>query len=229
MDREILNIGDVVTDSNVGPGVVSGFYRGYPQVNGKAVGQLTRADGQKYGPTGRLRLPEDKRLPDVPVQAVGINSMTGESVPVAVQPSVSRPHGAVDPATVQTQPAPIPKDPAPFEPPAVAPPTWAPTPAEPAPPEEKAKEIAQAAVAAPTSEPGALPTTTPESPGHAAPTPAPAPSPTPAAPPATDAYVAVGSTRFSDSAVQTPASYESAQTDNAGSSGNDSTSSSSSD
>lgn len=50
MDPKFLRIGDLVAHSSVGAGKVTGFTKGgYPEVNGRAVGNLVRTDGEKYG------------------------------------------------------------------------------------------------------------------------------------------------------------------------------------
>ncbi len=48
-----LGKGDVVADSPVGPGVITGFSeRGYPQVKHVTVAWLKRADGLVFDPNG---------------------------------------------------------------------------------------------------------------------------------------------------------------------------------
>lgn len=58
MDSLMISIGDVVTDSPMGAGTVTGFNPdGYPEVDGQAVSYLTRADGAKFGSSGTLQTP----------------------------------------------------------------------------------------------------------------------------------------------------------------------------
>lgn len=71
MDPRVLNIGDTVEHSSVGPGVVTGFYNSYPMVNDKAVGNLQRTDGAKFGVGGSLALPSAVVPVVKPVAAVG--------------------------------------------------------------------------------------------------------------------------------------------------------------
>lgn len=72
MDPIYIDVGDTVQDSGVGPGTVTGFYKDFPQVNGKAVGRLTRTDGAVFGPNGTLRLPEGVAPALIPAAITGL-------------------------------------------------------------------------------------------------------------------------------------------------------------
>jgi len=51
-----LHEGDVVIESPVGPGKITGFsQRGYPEVNHITVAYLKRADGTMFDPHGHYR------------------------------------------------------------------------------------------------------------------------------------------------------------------------------
>lgn len=53
MSPDYIQVGDTISDSPVGPGVVTGITEaGYPQVNHVAVGRLTRTDGVVFDPKG---------------------------------------------------------------------------------------------------------------------------------------------------------------------------------
>lgn len=71
MDPRVLNVGDTIEYSTVGAGVITGFYHSYPMVDGKAVGNLTRTDGAKFGVGGSLALPSAVAPTPVPVAPVG--------------------------------------------------------------------------------------------------------------------------------------------------------------
>ena len=53
MHQDYLQVGDLVKDSPVGPGVITGMTEaGYPQVNHVAVAVLIREDGAVFNPHG---------------------------------------------------------------------------------------------------------------------------------------------------------------------------------
>lgn len=80
MHPTILNIGDEVSGSPVGPGKVTGFTsQGYPLVNGMATGTLTRIDGAKYGPFGTLSVPHDRTVKGRTIEPV--SSLYGDPHP----------------------------------------------------------------------------------------------------------------------------------------------------
>ena len=85
MDSKNVNVGDVVTDSPVGGGKVTGFnHDGYPEVEGKAVGYFTREDGEKFGAFGTL---------DTPKRKMG-REEEGEPSKTAVAPMSTKPTSA---------------------------------------------------------------------------------------------------------------------------------------
>lgn len=119
MHPEILNIGDEIIVSPVGPGVITGFDRsGYPQVNKQAVGTCTRIDGAKYGPMELLRRPGDAGPAPSPVSPV---SLSGSGAGLGVGGVAPVPEPVAAPVAPPIEPpAPTPAPP-PVEAPAPAP------------------------------------------------------------------------------------------------------------
>jgi hypothetical protein len=127
MDENVLNIGDTVAESGVGPGTVDGFDRnGYPMVNGQAVGRLTRTDGRRFGGSaGTLRSPDNagaKREPVQPVGTTGVGVNTAHAPATAINAGLTTVHPVPAPtAAPEPPPAPAEPAPAPVGPPAEAP------------------------------------------------------------------------------------------------------------
>lgn len=142
---EYLNIGDPISHSPVGPGMVTGYNRqGYPLVNGQAVGTCTRADGAKFGPMQQLRKPDDGFVQTELSDGTVGPAPSKFTVPVMTTQNAS---GLVSggPLTSEPEPSPAPAEP-PAPEPAPSPETAPPSP----PPAEPAPEVAPAPADAPT-------------------------------------------------------------------------------
>lgn len=142
MDPRFLHVGDEVASSGVGGGKVTGWHQQggamYPEVNGKAVGRLTRSDGAVFGPLGSLKLPDDLwQPPQQAVQPVGLDG-GGAPAPVPAPPAkAAQAPAPATPAKPATPPATAPAKPA-------APAQPAHAPAQPAAPATPAQAPAQA-------------------------------------------------------------------------------------
>lgn len=106
MDPKVLNIGDTVAHSSVGPGAITGFQGNYPMVNGKAVGNLTRTDGRKFGGMAS-ELTLANAAPPNPVSPVGVHNAPGLSTPGTPTPAPPPPAPPVAPPVAPT-PATVP-------------------------------------------------------------------------------------------------------------------------
>jgi len=162
MDPKVLNIGDQVAYSSVGPGFVTGFHKnGYPEVNGKAVGNLVRIDGAKYGSAGTLALPTDAQPAQTPVAAV--STMFGGAALAETKPSApptEPPPTPAPPAVVESvakAPAEAPSEPASAPTEATATPDAPVTAEAPSEPASEAAPVTAEAPSEPASEPEAQP------------------------------------------------------------------------